>query len=330
MSRICIFGAGAIGSHLAVRLALGGAEVSIVARGPHLDAVRAKGITLRAHDGVKTVRVQAANDPAAIGPVDAVLVTTKVPALPAVAAAIGPLLGPGTPVAFVTNGIPWWYFLRHGGAMEGRRLPLLDPGGVIERKVGIERTLGGVIYSASAVVEPGVVSSEHADLRLFLGEPDGTLSDRARMIAAPMEAGGMPTAVVADMRHRVWGKLMGNLTSGPLCILSRSDMKATFADPAVFDAGVRIAEEGATLALAYGHDLRSSAEERIRRTANIVHKPSILQDLELGRAMEIDALFTVPLQMAAEAGVAMPTFELCARLATQAAAAAGLYAPPSG
>ncbi|MBP0464871.1 2-dehydropantoate 2-reductase [Roseomonas sp. PWR1] len=325
MTRICVFGAGAIGSHLATRLALGGADVAIVARGAHLDAVRAKGITLRAHDGVKTVRVQAEADARAVGPVDAVLVTTKVPALPAAAEAIAPLLGSNTPVAFVTNGIPWWYFLRHGGPMEGRRLPLLDPGGVIERAIGIERTLGGVIYSASAIVEPGTVSSEHADLRLFLGEPDGSLSDRARMIAAPMEAGGMPTPVVADMRHRVWGKLMGNMTSGPLCILSRSDMMTTFSDPAVFAAGVRIAEEGAGLALAYGHDLATSAEQRIRRSGMIAHKPSILQDLELGRAMEIDALFTVPLEMAREAGVAMPTFELCARLATRAAAAAGLY-----
>jgi len=325
VSRICVFGAGAIGSHLATRLALGGAEVSVVARGAHLEAMRARGITLRAHDGTHHVRVRAEADPAAIGPVDAVLVTTKVPALPAAARAMAPLLGPETPVAFVTNGIPWWYFLRHGGEMEGRRLPLLDPGGDIERHVGIARTLGGVIYSASAVVEPGVVSSEHADLRLFLGEPDGSLSDRARMIAAPMEAGGMPTPVVPDIRHRVWGKLMGNLTSGPLCLLSRQDMMTSFADPAVFAAGVRIAEEGAALALAYGHDLATSAEQRIRRSGMIAHKPSILQDLELGRAMEIDALFTVPLALAAEKGVAMPVFELCARLATQAAAAAGLH-----
>jgi 2-dehydropantoate 2-reductase len=132
-----------------------------------------------------------------------VIVTTKVPALPSVARAIAPLLGPDTPVAFVTNGIPWWYFLRQGGEMDGRRLPLLDPGGEIEARIGIGRTLGGVVYSASAVIEPGVVKSEHADIRLFLGEPDGTLSDRARMIAAPIDAGGMPTPVVADIRHRI-------------------------------------------------------------------------------------------------------------------------------
>lgn len=327
MTRICVFGAGAIGSHLATRAALGGAEVSVIARGPHLEAMRASGITLHAHDGIRTVKVQAAATAAEIGPVDAVLITTKVPALPVAAQAIGPLLGPDTPVAFVTNGIPWWYFMRHGGAAEGRRIPLLDPGRVIERLVGIERTLGGVVYSASEVLAPGVVKSEHADIRLFLGEPDGSISERARMIAGFIEAGGMPCPVVNDIRHRVWGKLMGNITSGPLCILSRSHMKATLADQAVFDAAVRIAEEGAALALAYGFDLATAAESRMRRSANITHKPSILQDLELGRAMEIDALFTVPLQMAKEAGVPMPTFELTARLATQAARAAGLYTP---
>lgn len=325
MTRICIFGAGAIGSHLATRAALGGAEVSIVARGAHLDAVRRNGITLHAHDGVHNVRVQAESDPAAIGPVDAVLVTTKVPALTSVARAIAPLLGPDTPVAFVTNGIPWWYFHRHDGPRDGERIPLLDPGAEIESRIGITRTLGGVVYSASAVTEPGVVTSEHADIRLFLGEPDGTISARAQMIARHIEAGGMSCPVVADIRHRVWGKLMGNLTSGPLCILSRSDMKTTFSDPVLFAAGVRISDEGGALALAYGHDLATPSEARIRRSGMIAHKPSILQDLELGRAMEIDALFTVPLDLARQVGVAMPTFELCARLATQAATAAGLY-----
>lgn len=327
MTRICVFGAGAIGSHLATRAALGGADVAVVARGPHLDAMRENGITLHSHDGVRTVRVQACATAAEVGPVDAVLITTKVPALPTAARAIAPLLGPETPVAFVTNGIPWWYFLRHGGAREGERIPLLDPGAGIERDIGIQRTLGGVVYSASAVIAPGVVKSEHADIRLFLGEPDGTISPRAQAIASAIEAGGMPCPVVDDIRHRVWGKLMGNVTSGPLCILSRSDMMTTLADPAVYAAAIAIAEEGAALARAYGHDLATSAEARMSRSAKIAHKPSILQDLELGRAMEIDALFSVPLQMAKDAGVKMPVFELAARLATQAARAAGLYSP---
>lgn len=326
MTRICVFGAGAIGSHLATRAALGGAEVSVIARGPHLEAMKANGITLHAHDGVKTVAVQAAATAAEIGPVDAVLITTKVPALPVAAEAIQPLLGPDTPVAFVTNGIPWWYFLRHGGAVEGRRLPLLDPDGVIERLVGIERTIGSVVYSASEVTSPGVVKSEHADIRLILGEPDGSISERAQMIAGFIAGGGMPCPVVDDIRARVWAKLMGNITSGPLCILSRSHMQATLADPAIFEAAVRIAEEGEALAAAYGCPIPTKASERMGRSAKIAHKPSILQDLELGRAMEIDALFTVPGQLAEEAGVPMPTFTLATRLATQAARAAGLYA----
>jgi 2-dehydropantoate 2-reductase len=327
MTRICVFGAGAIGSHLATRAALGGADVVVVARGAHLDAMQQRGITLRAHDGVKTVQVQAVATAEEVGPVDAVLVTTKVPALPAAARAIAPLLGPDTPVVFVTNGIPWWYFLRQAPLREDKRIPLLDPDGEIERSIGIHRTLGGVVYSASAVTAPGVVTSEHADIRLFLGEPSGIVLPRAQAIAQAINAGGMPCQVVTDIRHRIWGKLIGNLTSGPLCILSRSDMMTTLSDPAIYAAAIAIAEEGAALAQAYGEELVTSAQSRMKRSAMIAHKPSILQDLELGRAMEIDALFTVPLDMAHQARVPMPVFELTARLATQAARAAGCYTP---
>ncbi|MCA3392965.1 MAG: NAD(P)-binding domain-containing protein, partial [Roseomonas sp.] len=152
MKRICVYGAGAIGAHLAARLAAAGAEVSVIARGAHLAAMRARGITLRTAEGDQTFQVQAAESAAEIGPVDAVLVTVKAPALPAVAAGIAPLLGPNTPVVFIMNGIPWWYFDGIGGALEGKRLPLLDPDDALRRAIGVERSLGGVIYAASAVV----------------------------------------------------------------------------------------------------------------------------------------------------------------------------------
>jgi 2-dehydropantoate 2-reductase len=327
--RICVYGAGAIGGHLAARLARGGAEVSVIGRGAHLEAIRARGLTVRAHDGTLFCRPHAATAAAEIGAQDAVIVTVKAPALAAVAAGIAPLLGPETAVAFVMNGIPWWYFDHHGGAMEGRRLPAVDPGDAVRHAVGVARAIGGVVYSACHVESPGVVVSEHGDIRLILGEPDGSVSDRARAIAAPIEAGGMPCAVVPDIRHRVWGKLMGNLTSGPLCLLSRRDMKATFGDPALYAAAVRLAEEGAAIAAALGQDLGTASEQRVARLAGTAHKPSILQDLELGRPMEVEALFLEPLRLARELGVATPTLELLVRLAAQAAEAAGCYAPAS-
>jgi 2-dehydropantoate 2-reductase len=330
VKRICVYGAGAIGAHLAARLAAAGAEMSVIARGAHLAAMQARGITLRSAEGDQTYPVQAAENAAEIGPVDAVLVTVKAPALPAVAAGIAPLLGPDTPVAFIMNGIPWWYFDGIGGALEGKRLSVLDPGDALRRAIGVERAIGGVIYAASAVVAPGIVTSEHADLKLFLGEPGGVVSPRAQALAALLSTGGMPTDAVGNIRHRIWGKLLGNMVVGPLCLLSRQDMKATLADPAIFEAGVRISDEGTALARALGHDLKVPGEVRMRRFGETAHKPSILQDLELGRPMEIDALFTAPLQLGQDLGVPMPNFALMVALARQAATAAGLYQPPMG
>lgn len=323
--RICIYGAGAIGGHLAARLIHGGAEVSVVARGAQLEAIRARGLTVRAADGVMECRPRAAADPAELGLQDAVVVTTKVPALPSVAAGIAPLLGPDTPVAFVTNGIPWWYFDRHGGPREGGRIPEVDPGDAIRRAVGVERTIGGVIYSACHVAEPGVVEVTSRTSKLILGEPDGTRSPRAMALAAAFKAGGMPCSVSPDIRTEVWGKLLNNLSNGPVCLLSRQDMRATFADPVIRAAALRVVEEGMAIAAAMGRTVPGAAEDRISLSADLPHKPSILQDLEAGRPMEVDALFTVPLRLARECGVPAPTLSLLVALATKAAEAAGLY-----
>ena len=178
--RVCVYGAGAIGGHLAVRLARGGAEVSVLARGPHLAAIQHDGLTVHTSEGQLHARVQASDDPKALGPQDAVLVTVKAPALPAVAAGIGPLLKPDTPVAFVMNGIPWFYFHGIGGALEGRRLPKIDPGDALWRAVGPERAIAGVVYAASAVIAPGVIELENPNSRVVLGEPDGALPSACR------------------------------------------------------------------------------------------------------------------------------------------------------
>jgi 2-dehydropantoate 2-reductase len=323
--KICVYGAGAIGGYLAGRLAKGGAELSLVARGPHLAALRAEGLTVRTAEGVLHSRPAASDRPAELGPQDAVVVCTKVPALPSVAEAIGPLLGPDTAVAFVTNGIPWWYFDRHGGEWDGARIPEVDPGEAIRRAVGVERTLGGVVYAASAVSSPGVVEVSSRTSKLILGEPDGERSARALALAAAFKAGGLPCSVSPDIRSEVWGKLLNNLANGPLCLLTRRDMRETFKDPLLHDAALKAVEEGLAVAAAMGRQVSSTAQERIALSAQIPHKPSILQDLELGRPMEIDALFTVPLRLARERGVPTPTLSLLVALATHAAEAAGLY-----
>lgn len=325
--KVCIFGAGAIGGHLAGRLAKGGADLSVIARGAQLAAIRARGLTVRAADDVIEARPRAAADPAELGRQDAVIVCTKVPALGSVARAIGPLLGPETPVAFVANGIPWWYYAGHGGPEEGRRVPEADPDDLLWNAIGPQRAIGGVIYSACHVPEPGVVEVTSRTGKLILGEPDGTRSDRALALAALFKKGGLACSVSADIRTEVWAKLLNNLSNGPICVLTRRNMRDTFRDPVVRAAAVQVVEEGMAIAAAMGRPVPGTAEERIALSADIPHKPSILQDLEAGRPMEVDALFQAPLRLAREKGVPAPMLALVVALMAQAAEAAGLYAP---
>jgi 2-dehydropantoate 2-reductase len=308
--RVCVLGAGAIGSHLAARLARGGAaEVSVLARGAPRAAIEAAGITVEAPDGHFQVRVRAAEEAAALGVQDAVLGTVKAPAVPGVLPALGPLLGAETVVAFVLNGIPFWW---------GAGAERMDPGGRIAAALPAARLLGGVVWSACTVTAPGRVRVATAESRLLLGAPGGGAPPAAHALAAALAAGGMRGEAVADIRAEVWRKLINNLTNGPICLLTRRDMRASFADPALRDAARRVMGEGLALAAALGHPVRGVPEATILRSLSIAHKPSILQDLEAGRALEFDALFEAPLDLARGAGVAMPTLELLVALARQA------------
>lgn len=311
--RITIFGAGAIGSHVAARLASRGrSQVSVIARGPQLDAIRARGITVDAPDGRFTVHPRAEQDPAALGPQDAVIVTVKAPAVTDVAEAIGPLLGPETPVVFVINGIPWWW---------GENLTSLDPGGVVRDRIGLARTIGGVVWSACTVTEPGVVKVQTAANRVIFGELDNRMSPRLQALSEALEGPGMGGVATPDIRTAIWTKLLNNLTNGPICLLTRQDMKTTFSDPVVLAAAKAVMHEGLAIAAALGHPVPGDPEAQILRSVALAHKPSILQDLEAGRSLEFEALISVPLQLARETGVATPVFELLVSLARQAARA---------
>ncbi|MFH5925104.1 ketopantoate reductase family protein [Roseomonas xinghualingensis] len=325
--RICVFGAGAIGGHLAGRLARGGAEVSVIARGSYLAAIREKGLTVEAPDGRFHSRPGATDDPSELGPQDAVVVTVKGQGLPGVAEAIAPLLGPQTSVAFVMNGIPWWYFDRHGGALDGRPLPALDPGGAVRRVIGVERTIGGVVYSACTVTEPGVVHVAAPGNRVILGEPDGRISERAQALSAALEAGGMKSPVVPDIRREVWLKLVANLTSGPLCLLSRQGMQQTLADPALREAARAGMEEGLAIARGLGLAVEMDVAKRVEASAKVAHKPSILQDMEAGKPLEMEAMLVQPLALARLTGVETPVLDLLVALARKAAEATGQYVP---
>lgn len=309
--KITVFGAGAIGSHVAARLAQRGrSEVSVIARGPQLEAIRDRGITVDAPDGGFTVHPRAEREAAALGPQDAVIVTVKAPAVTSVAEALGPLLGPETPVVFVINGIPWWW---------GENLASLDPGGVARARVGLPRTIGGVVWSACTVTEPGVVKVQTASSRVIFGELDNRMSPRIEALAAALEGPGMGGVATTDIRTAIWTKLLNNLTNGPICLLTRQDMKTTFSDPVVLAAAKAVMREGLAAAAALGHPVPGDPEAQILRSVGVAHKPSILQDLEAGRSLEFEALLNVPLQLAREAGVPMPTYELLVSLARQAA-----------
>jgi 2-dehydropantoate 2-reductase len=323
--KVCVFGAGAVGGHAAARLARGGADVSVVARGPHLAAMQARGIEVRAPDATFRVDVSASDDPAQLGPQDVVLVTLKAPSLPAMAAAIQPLLGPDTAVAFAMNGIPWWYFYKEGGPHDGHRLERVDPGGVVWDAVGPHRVIGGVVNSACTVVEPGVVEVANEKSRITIGEPDGTISPRAEALAAALRAGGMGSDAVDDIRNRIWIKLMLNISSGPLGVLTQAAGAAMFADPVVCDAVHRIGAEMTTLAHAMGCPATARPDAQIANARTLRHTASIVQDLQLGRPMEVDAIYTVPLEIARMMNVPTPTLDLLVALTRLRANAAGLY-----
>jgi 2-dehydropantoate 2-reductase len=324
--KICVFGAGAIGGHLAVRFARGGAEVSVIARGPHLAAIQRDGLTVHTRDGELRARVQATDDPARLGAQDAVVVTVKAPALPSVAATIVPLLRPDTGVAFVMNGIPWFYFHAHGGGLDGRRLPKIDPGDALWRVVGPERAIAGVVYAASAVIAPGVIELENQNSRIVLGEPDGRISPRVQAIAALVTAGGMAARVSPAIRDEIWNKLLSNLATGSLAVLSQTPISRIYEEPACLEAARRIMTEAAGVAAALGAKPDLDHEKRLAHGHSLNHKPSILQDLELGRSMEIDGIFDAPLELARMVGVATPTLDLLVTLVKLRARSAGLYA----
>ncbi len=323
--KVCIFGAGAVGGCLAGRLSNSDAQISVVARGASLAAIRDNGITVHAPRSAMHARVTASDDPAALGPQDAVIVCVKAPALPEVAKAIGPLLRADTSVVFAMNGIPWWYFHRHGGALEGRRLSRIDPDNAVWNAVGPERAIGGILYCACDLVAPGVVHVETAKGRLVLGEPDGTVSARAEALAALLRADDFTVEVSPDIRRVIWSKLQLNMSTGIFGCLTDTPPKGIYGDPAI-EAGVRavVAEVGA-VATALGFATGVTADHLLSMVRNQSHKSSIVQDLANARPMEIDPMFALPLEMARLAGVPTPTLDLLVALVSARARSVGAY-----
>ncbi len=323
--KIAIYGAGAIGGYLGCELARAGADVTVIARNRTLEAIRENGITLHIDGETRIGRPAVTDDPAAAGPQDAVIVAVKANAAPAIAPAMAPMLGPETAVVTATNGVPWWYFHEHGGALAGTRLETVDPGGIQWQTIGPERAIGCVVYPAAEAVAPGTI--RHISLNRFsLGEPDGSKSDRVRRLSDTLKAAGFSAPVRPRIRDEIWLKLWGNLSFNPVSALTGATLGQMAYDPLVRPAIVAMMTEAQAVGEALGVSFGIGLDKRIDGAGKVgAHRTSMLQDLDAGRKMEIDALVCAVQELGGLVKVDTPTVDIVAALVKMRAGVDGLY-----
>ncbi|MEQ3711574.1 MAG: 2-dehydropantoate 2-reductase [Tateyamaria sp.] len=324
--KICVFGAGAIGGYMGVKLAQAGADVSLVARGPHLAAMQGKGLTLL-EDGKapQTVSVTASDNPADLGPQDYVIVTLKAHSVPPVVDKMQPLIGPDTTIVSGVNGVPWWYFHKLGGPLEGTRLASVDPGNAQWDGFGPDRVLGCVVYPAAEVIEPGTIKHIEGN-RFSLGEPDGGKSDRAVALSKALMAAGMKAPIRPRLRDEIWVKLWGNLSFNPISALTDTTLDVLCTDEGTRSVARNMMLEAQTIAEKLGVKFPIDVERRIDGGAAVgAHRTSMLQDLDQGRPMEIDALVGSVQELGRVTDTPTPTIDTVLALIKLRGRSAGLY-----
>ncbi|MFK7745098.1 MAG: 2-dehydropantoate 2-reductase [Roseobacter sp.] len=323
--KICIFGAGAIGGYMGVKLAQAGADVSLVARGPHLAAMKAKGLTLIEETGETTVDVTASDNPADLGPQDYVIVTLKAHSVPPVVSKMQPLIGDHTTIVSGVNGVPWWYFHKLDGPLEGTRLNSVDPGDAQWNGFGPDRVLGCVVYPAAEVSEPGTIKHIEGN-RFSLGEPDGTKSDRAMALSKALSAAGLKAPVRPRLRDEIWVKLWGNLSFNPISALTHATLDVLCTDPGTRAVARGMMVEAQLVAEKLGVKFPIDVDRRIDGGAAVgAHRTSMLQDLDAGRPMEIDALLGSVQELGRVTDTPTPTIDTVLALTQLRAKTAGLY-----
>ena len=327
MTKVCIFGAGAIGGYLAHALHEGGAEVSLIARGGHLTAMQQNGITVIKDGSETTYKLAATDDPNSLGRQDYVISALKAHSVAPVMDLFKPLLADHTALVPAVNGIPWWYFHKAGSgtALENKWLETVDPGGVQWKGFGPERAIGCVVYPACELVQPGIIAHKSGD-RFSLGEPDGQRSERAMTLSKLMRDGGLRAPVKPRLRDEIWIKLWGNATFNPASALTGASLDLIGNDPAcravIRDAMAECRHVGEAVGARFNVDI----ERRINAAAEIIgHKPSTRQDVEQGRPMELDALTSSVLELARRLNIATPTLDALAALVRLQGAVLGLY-----
>jgi 2-dehydropantoate 2-reductase len=304
--KLAVVGAGAIGAYVGAALARGGSDVTLIARGAQLRALRERGVRVRSERGDFAAHPPAAERFAEAGPVDAVILTLKAHQLGAVLDELPALFHSQTMVVGMQNGLPWWYFARHGGPYDGMILESVDPGGRISAAIEPRRVIGCVVYAATEIEAPGII--RHVEgTRFTLGEPDRSLSERARRLATEFVAGGLKAPVERDIRSEIWLKLLGNASFNPLSALTRAKL-VEMTDDALVEPLVReMMSECVAVAGALGISFDISIERRIDGARRVgAHKTSMLQDLEAGKPLETEALIGSVVELGTKLGIAIP------------------------
>ena len=311
MTKVCVFGAGAIGGYIAARLALKGeCDVSVVVRGAHLDAIRANGLTLKQGGETHTVRMAASSNAADLGPQDFVIVTLKAGAIAAAVPAIRPLLGDDTAIVFGQNGFPWWYFYKHGGPFDGRSLDSVDPGGAIWSGLGPERAIGSVVWQAAELQAPGIVVHNYGD-RMPIAEPSGERSSRIMVLSKLLTSAGIKSPLKEGIRDEIWLKLWGNLSFNPVSVLTEGTLVELATDQGSRRVIRAMMEESRAVGEAIGVKFGISAEDRMNMAAKVgAHRTSMLQDVEAGKPTELNAILGSVIELAQMTSIETPALKM--------------------
>jgi len=304
--KFAIVGAGAIGAFVGAMLSKAGEDVSLIARGAHLKAMQENGVQVRGSLGEFSAHPNATDDPSSIGPVDYVLLAVKAHSLTDIAPRLAPLIGPETCVVSAQNGLPWWYFYKHGGEWEGTHLESVDPGAVISRSIDPAKVIGCIVYPAAVIVEPGVI--EHIEgTRLPIGEPDKSKSERCKRLADAFIKAGLRSPIRTDIRHDMWVKLMGNVAFNPISALTRATLVDIVQFPETRELASAIMAEVDSVAQKLGIEMGISIQQRLDGAEKVgAHKTSMLQDLESGRPMELEAIVGAVVELGDKMGLSLP------------------------
>lgn len=323
--KFLIAGAGAIGAYIGAHMARAGLDVTLFARGAHLRAMQEHGVQVKSVDGDFEARPKIAGSLDEVGPMDVVFLGVKAHSLPQLAPKLKPVLGADTTVLSTQNGVPWWYFQGFGGEWDGMRLERVDPGGVISGAIEANRVVGSIVYFSTEIAAPGVIQHTSGN-RISLGEPNGERSDRCRRIAEALGAAGLRCPITARIRHEIWVKLLGNVAFNPISVLTGATLVQMARDPDVSGLVRNIMREAEEVASKLGMELPVSIEQRIAGAEKVgEHKTSMLQDLEAGRPMEVEAVVGAVVEIGERVGLPMTqtrAIYACTKLAERARDAA--------